>query len=271
VIVDSIQTVADPNLESSAGSVTQVRSVLQSIQVWAKENNKLVIVVGHVTKEGVVAGPKTLEHLVDVVTVLEGDPNHDIRLLRGTKNRFGPTNEIGVFSMNEKGLLAIDNPSQLFLEERLSGVPGSIVTATLEGSRPLLVEVQALVTKTYLTFPRRTASGIDPKRLDLIIAILENRVGLKLYDQDIFINVVGGIRLTEPAVDLAIAISIASALWKIVVPADWCAYGEIGLGGELRSVKGLELRNRETKRLGYKPIPKLKTLAQAVDLLKKSF
>jgi DNA repair protein RadA/Sms len=268
VVVDSIQTIADLSLPAPAGSVTQVRSVLQSIQIWAKENNKLIIVVGHVTKDGVVAGPKTLEHLVDVVTVLEGDPNHDIRLLRGTKNRFGPTNEIGVFSMDKNGLQAIDNPSKLFLEERLSGVPGSIVTVTLEGSRPLLVEIQALVTKSYLSFPRRTSSGIDSKRLDLIIAILENRTGIKLYTQDIFVNVVGGIKVTEPAVDLAIALSIVSALLNITIPQDWCVFGEIGLAGELRKVKGFEARVKESKRLGYKTIDNIKTISQAIAKLK---
>lgn len=269
MVVDSIQTVADPDIPAPAGSISQVRSVLQSIQIWAKENSRIVIVVGHVTKEGVVAGPKTLEHLVDVVTVLEGDPNYDIRLLRGSKNRFGPTNEVGVFSMEAKGLLPVTNPSKLFLQERLASTPGSVVAVTLEGTRPFLIEVQALVTKSFLTFPRRTASGIDSKRLDLIIAILENRANLKLYNQDIFVNVVGGMKIIEPAVDVAIALSITSAFWNIPTPENWCMYGEIGLGGEIRSVKSDQIRFKEAKRLGFDPIPKMRTILECINLLKK--
>jgi DNA repair protein RadA/Sms len=268
LVVDSIQAIADSEIPSSAGSVTQVRSVLQAIQMWAKENKKIVIVVGHVTKDGSLAGPKTLEHLVDVVTVLEGDPNHDIRLLRGTKNRFGSTNEVGVFSMSNQGLAPVDNPSKLFLNERLPNATGSVVTATIEGSRPFLVEVQALTAKSFLAFPRRTVSGVDSRRLDLIIAILERRANIKLYDQDVFVNIVGGMKIIEPAIDLAIAMAIVSAVWQIPIPNDWVVFGEVGLSGEIRNVKGSEIRAKEATRLGYRPIPIKKTVSEALSVLK---
>lgn len=253
-IIDSIQTMTSDLIPSEAGTVGQVRTVTLALMEYAKQSGCPFIIIGHVTKEGTVAGPKTLEHLVDAVLALEGDSQHAYRLLRSTKNRFGSTNEVGVFSMEAKGLVEVPNPSALFLEERPESASGSVVTATVEGSRAWLVEVQALVNPTVFGLPRRTASGIDFNRLQLILAVLGRRLGFKLGALDVFVNVVGGFKLTEPAADLAIAAAVASAVKNHPVEPKTVLIGEVGLAGELRSVPNLDLRVNEALRLGFTKI-----------------
>jgi len=252
VIIDSIQTTHTEDLTSAAGNVSQVRECAARFQRWAKQHGVPVFLVGHVTKEGTIAGPKVLEHIVDTVLYLEGDPFHAYRLLRCVKNRFGATSEIGVFEMREQGLLEVKNPSEVFLAERMVNVPGSTVAITIEGTRPLLVEVQALASPTSFGNPRRTVNGLDFNRLLLITAVLARRVGLRLAEQDIFANVVGGLQIEEPAVDLAIAVALASSLKDRPVPADLALVGEVGLSGEVRSVSHLEIRLKEAARLGFR-------------------
>ena len=251
VIVDSIQTVSVDELNSSAGSVSQVRECTTRLMRWAKAQAVPVFLVGHVTKEGTVAGPRVLEHMVDGVLYLEGDRHHHYRILRGAKNRFGSTNEVGVFQMEEEGLREVPNPSAAFLEERLADAAGSTVAVTLEGTRPILVEVQALTSPTAFGVPRRMATGIDLNRLHLLTAVLSKRVGLPLGQQDVYLNVVGGLRVTEPAIDLAAAVAIASSLQELPVEPRTVLVGEIGLSGELRSVSDLERRLREARSLGF--------------------
>jgi len=251
VVVDSIQTTRADGVESAPGSVTQVRVCAAELAGHAKARNVPVFLVGHVTKSGDIAGPRALEHMVDVVLYLEGERYHSHRLLRGVKNRFGSTNEVGVFEMRPDGLVEVANPSAAFLAERLPGVPGSAVTVTVEGTRPLLVEVQALVSPSGGQLPRRTANGIDPARLLLLVAVLSKRLGLRLGDQDVFVNVVGGLRVTEPAIDLAVASAIASSANGKPVPEDLVIFGEIGLSGELRSVGHVERRLAESAKLGF--------------------
>lgn len=252
VVVDSIQSVYLEELESSAGSIGQVRECAAALLRMAKSRNIPMFIVGHVTKEGAIAGPRVLEHMVDTVLYLEGDKFYSYRLLRSVKNRFGSTNEVGVFEMQEQGLVEITNPSQAFLSERLAASPGSVVAVTMEGTRPLLVEIQALTTTTSFGLPRRTANGIDFNRMLLLTAVLSKRVGLKLASQDIFVNVVGGLRISEPAVDLAIAGAIASSYRNIPIPDDCVMLGEVGLSGELRSVSHGEKRLNEAAKLGFK-------------------
>lgn len=264
VVIDSVQTLYDPELPSTPGSIVQVRECALRIQQTAKQINVPTILVGHVTKEGGVAGPRTLEHLVDVVLYLEGERHHSARLLRTVKNRFGPTDEIGVFAMQTQGLIAVDNPSQFFLAERQIGATGSVVGVTLEGTRPLLVEIQALTTTTSFGYPKRTASGFDLNRLNLLLAVLHKRAAVDLSNHDVYINVVGGLQLREPAIDLAVALSLVSAARDQPVPADLAAYGEIGLSGELRSVNQAAARQGEAKRLGFPRIIQAKTLVEAV-------
>jgi DNA repair protein RadA/Sms len=251
VIVDSIQTVSVEELTSSTGSVTQVRESAARLTRWAKAQQTPVFIVGHVTKEGTVAGPRVLEHMVDAVLYLEGDRHHHYRILRGAKNRFGSTNEVGVFEMRESGLREVSNPSEAFLEERLPDAAGSVVAITLEGTRPILVEVQALTSPAGYGQPRRMATGIDLNRLYLLAAVLSKRVGLPLGQQDIYLNVVGGLRVSEPAIDLAAAVAIASSLQESPVEARTAVVGEVGLSGELRSVSQLERRLREAHSLGF--------------------
>jgi DNA repair protein RadA/Sms len=251
VIVDSIQTTTSAQLPAEAGTIAQVRTVTNALLDFAKKGTTSVIIIGHVTKEGQVAGPKTLEHLVDTVLYLEGDHQHQYRLLRATKNRFGSTNEIGVFAMEGRGLVEVANPSALFLAERQAG-SGSVVTASVEGSRAWLVEVQALVNPTAFGLPRRTGSGVDAQRLQLLIAVLSRRVGFSLGNQDVFVNVVGGFRLTEPAADLAIAAAVASSFRDVKLDSETALVGEVGLGGELRSVPFLDRRVAEVSKLGFK-------------------
>jgi DNA repair protein RadA/Sms len=251
VVVDSIQTMYLDAVESSAGSVTQVRECAARLARLAKAEHVPVFLVGHVTKTGDIAGPRVLEHMVDVVLYLEGDRFHTYRLLRCVKNRFGATNEVGVFEMRSEGMAEVTNPSAAFLAERLPGVPGSAVTVTMEGTRPLLVEIQALVGASGAQVPRRTSNGIDFNRLLLLIAVLSRRLGLPLGNQDVFVNVVGGLKVSEPAVDLAVAVAIASSARGIALPDDLVIVGEIGLSGELRSVGQIERRLSEAAKLGY--------------------
>ncbi len=252
LIVDSIQTVYLPELESSAGSVSQVRESASRLRELAKTTGLAVFVIGHVTKEGVIAGPRVLEHIVDTVLYLEGDFFQSFRLLRSVKNRFGATSEVGVFEMREGGMVEVPNPSEAFLAERLVNTPGSAIAVTMEGTRPLLVEVQGLTSHTSLNNPRRTPNGIDMNRLLLITAVLTRRLGLHLAEQDVFVNVIGGLRIGEPAADLAIAAAIASSQRDFPVKADTVLIGEVGLSGELRWVSQMEARLREAAKLGFK-------------------
>lgn len=251
-IVDSIQSVFLPELETSSGSVTQVRECTLRLMRWAKQSQTPVFITGHVTKDGAIAGPRVLEHIVDSVLYFEGEPFSSYRLLRAVKNRFGSTNEVGIFEMKEKGLAEVDNPSQLFLSQRQGDSIGSVVTATLEGSRPLLVVVQALTSLTSFGFPRRTVNGLDFGRLLLVTAVLNRRLGLKLSNQDIIVNVTGGIKVEEPAADMAIALAVSSSFKDQPVDPAMAAIGEVGLSGEIRSVPQLERRLTEAARLGFK-------------------
>lgn len=251
VVIDSIQTVFLEELTSAAGSVSQVREGALRLLRLAKELGIPMFLVGHVTKEGSIAGPRVLEHIVDAVLYLEGDRFHQYRLLRGVKNRFGSTNEVGIFEMTQQGMQEVANPSQAFIAERHAGTPGSTVTVVLEGSRPLLVEIQALTSHTGNAQPRRTVNGFDLNRLLMLVAVLSKRVGLPLFNQDIYVNVVGGLHITEPAADLAVALAIASAFRNQKLAPDLVLLGEIGLSGELRSVGQLERRLAEAARLGF--------------------
>ncbi len=251
LIVDSIQTVYVDEITSAAGSVSQVRECTARLMQWAKPRNVPVLIIGHVTKEGTIAGPRVLEHMVDAVLYLEGDRYHQYRILRGVKNRFGSTDEVGVFEMADVGLREVRNPSEAFLEERSGNAAGATVAVTMEGTRPILVEIQALTTSTAFGLPRRSANGLDSNRLQLLVAVLQKRVGLGLGGQDIYANVVGGLRIAEPAADLAVAIAVASSFKDRPVDPSTVAVGEIGLSGELRSVNQLDRRLNEAGRLGF--------------------
>lgn len=251
LVIDSIQTMHTEDLSSASGNVSQVRESASRFQRWAKQRGTPVFIVGHVTKQGSIAGPKVLEHIVDTVLYLEGDPFHAYRLLRSVKNRFGATSEVGVFEMQARGLIEVENPSEAFLAERMVNVPGSSVAVTIEGTRPLLVEVQALASPTSFGNPRRTVNGLDFNRLLLTVAVLTRRVGLPLGEQDIFANVVGGLQVEEPAVDLAVALALTSSLRDVPMPADLALVGEVGLSGEVRSVGQMEARLQEAARLGF--------------------
>lgn len=266
LVVDSIQTVYHPDFPSSPGSIVQVRESAMVLQQFAKTSHVAVVLVGHVTKEGTVAGPRMLEHLVDAVAYLEGDPYRNFRILRSVKNRFGATDEIGVFAMTDKGLVEIQNPSSLFLSERATA-PGSVVTCTTTGTRPFLVEVQALTTPTVFGYPKRSANGFDINRLNLLAAVLNERAGVKLSDQDIYVNVVGGVKLKEPAADLAVATAIASARSKQPLAKDLCVFGEVGLSGEIRKVSQTSAREQEAKRLGYMLVNQAKTVQELINQL----
>jgi len=269
-VVDSIQTVFSDDVQSAAGSVSQVREGAMRLLRVAKETNTPVFLVGHVTKEGTIAGPRVLEHIVDVVLYLEGDRFHQYRILRGVKNRFGSTDEVGVFEMTQLGLREVTNPSEVFLAERSTATPGSTVAVTMEGTRPILVEVQALTSHTQNPQPRRTANGFDPNRLTMLVAVLSKRVGIPLFDQDIYVNVVGGLRIGEPAADLAVATAIASSFRNRRVDPALALVGEIGLSGELRSVSQIERRLGEAAKLGFAralyPSPTRKPAVEGVRL-----
>ncbi len=250
VLVDSVQTMTVNGVLSAAGSISQITASTQLLMNAAKQANTCLIIVGHVTKEGLIAGPKVLEHLVDVVLQLEGEAMAGFKLIRATKNRFGSTNEAAIFEMTETGLMPVDNPSAALLEER-QVTDGSVVLATLEGTRPLLVEVQALVNRTSYGYPKRAASGIDLNRLNLLVAMLERRTKLRLSDQDIYVNIVGGIRLQDPASDLAVCLAIGSAAKGLKLKANAVVFGEVGLSGEVRRVPFIEKRLNEAKKLGF--------------------
>jgi DNA repair protein RadA/Sms len=251
LVIDSIQTTYTNDLSSMAGNVSQVRECAARLQRLAKSTGVTVFVVGHVTKEGNIAGPRVLEHIVDTVLYLEGDAFQTFRLLRSIKNRFGATSEVGVFEMRGAGMVEVPNPSEVFLAERAVNAPGSVIAVTMEGTRPLLTEIQALATVTSFTNPRRTANGVDFNRLLLVTAVLTRRVGFRLAEQDVFVNVIGGLRIDEPAVDLPIALAIASSVRDIPLPADMAVVGEIGLSGELRAVGQLPARLNEAAKLGF--------------------
>jgi len=251
-IVDSIQTLTTADLTGTAGSVGQVRECASRLTTCAKRLGIPMFLVGHVTKEGAIAGPRVLEHVVDTVLWFEGERSQSLRLVRAIKNRFGPTDEVGVFEMTEVGLMGVDNPSQLLLAERVKNVPGSVVSVVLEGKRPILAEIQALTTSSQLAVPRRVATGIDFARMQMLVAVLMRRAGLHLEGEDIFVNVTGGIKLADRGVDLAICLAIASAFLNKSLPAEVAAVGEVGLLGEVRKVQGLDKRVKEAKRLGYR-------------------
>ena len=250
--VDSIQTVYTSQLESAPGSVSQVRHCADRLIQEGKKKGRPTFLVGHVTKEGAIAGPKVLEHMVDTVLYFEGDRGHAFRILRATKNRYGSTNEIGVFEMKDSGLQEVANPSELLLAERPLDTPGSTVTAAMEGTRPILVEVQALTSPSSLAVPRRTSMGIDQNRLALLVAVLEKKVGLSMLHQDIFVNAVGGVRIDEPAVDLSIATAVASSFLDKTVDPHTVLLGEIGLTGEVRAVSRTDIRVKEAAKLGFR-------------------
>lgn len=252
LILDSVQTTYLPGLDTSAGSVTQVRETASRLRELAKSSGLAVFLIGHVTKEGAIAGPRILEHIVDTVLYLEGDRFQSYRLLRSVKNRFGATSEVGVFEMRERGMVEIANPSEAFLAERMINAPGSAIAVTMEGTRPLLVEIQGLTSPTSFGNPRRTPNGVDFNRLLLTAAVLTRRVGLRLGEQDIFVNVIGGLQIEEPAADLAMAVAIASSMRNAPVRAETVLIGEIGLSGELRMVGQMPARLREAAKLGFK-------------------
>lgn len=252
LVVDSIQTVALGSAGPGSGSATQLRESASLLLELAKRSGVTVLVIGHVTKEGVIAGPRVLEHLVDTVLYLEGDRSHPVRLLRTVKNRFGPTRELGIFEMDSAGLREVDNASAYFLEGRKARLPGSVVVAAWEGSRPLLVELQALVSPTPFPNPRRVAQGVGASRLTILAAVLERRFGLALSGSDIYVNVVGGVDLDEPALDLGISLAVAGSLWDRALPPDLVVFGEVGLGGEVRRVPAWPERLTEAARHGFK-------------------
>ena len=254
VVIDSIQTMSIPDHTGVAGSVSQVREATATLMRIAKSNRIAIFIVGHVTKEGNIAGPRMLEHMVDTVLYFEGEKHNRFRILRAVKNRFGSTNELGVFEMLDVGLKEVGNPSQLFLEERIPGATGSTVVAALEGTRTILAEVQSLMTPTVYGTAKRTASGIDYQRISLLLAVMEKHCGLLVQNQDAFFKITGGIKLDEPAIDLAIAMSIASSYWNKPTQVDDCYIGEIGLTGEIRRVSQIKERLKETAKLGFKRV-----------------
>ena len=252
IIIDSIQTMYSEQLQAAAGSVSQVREITARIMQMCKRKNITTILIGHVTKDGNIAGPRVLEHMVDTVLYLEGERYFSYRILRGVKNRFGSTNEVGLFEMREEGLCEIENPSEILISERDGNPSGSVIVARLEGTRPMLVEIQALLAPTAFGMPRRTGIGVDYNRMALLMAVLENRAGLHISNYDAYINVVSGIKIDEPAVDLGIALAIASNFKNVPLPKDLVVVGEIGLTGEIRSVNSLEKRVKEAEKMGFK-------------------
>lgn len=251
LIIDSIQTIMSPDISSVQGSVSQVREVTNELMQIAKTNNIATFIVGHMTKEGTLAGPRTLEHMVDTVLYFEGERQHTFRILRAVKNRFGSTNEIGIFEMQSQGLVEVLNPSEVFLEERLDGATGSAIVVTMEGTRPILAEVQALVTPTMFGNAKRTTTGLDFNRASLIMAVLEKRAGLLLQNQDAYLKSAGGVKLDEPAIDLAVAVALASSYKDKPTNPQECFIGEIGLTGEIRRVNRIEQRINEVAKLGF--------------------
>jgi DNA repair protein RadA/Sms len=274
VVVDSIQTIFSSELDSLPGSTSQIRECGQQLLQLTKQLNIAVIIIGHVTKEGIIAGPKMLEHMVDTVLYLEGDERHDHRILRSAKNRFGTTNELGIFQMKTNGLVQVDNPSELFLAERQNDITGSTIFPSLEGSRPILVEVQALVSNANFGTPQRNVNGFDFKRLAMLLAVLEKRLGTNMGTKDVFVNLVGGLKVDDPAADLAVITAVASAARDQLLSNSVVLIGEIGLGGEVRSVSRLETRINEAKSLGFKtviaPAANVKRISKHVKRIKVS-
>jgi DNA repair protein RadA/Sms len=252
VVVDSIQTIYSSELPSTPGSISQVREASSRLLYLAKHLSIPIFLVGHVTKEGFIAGPKVLEHMVDTVLYIEGEANYAFRILRAVKNRFGSTNEIGVFEMKESGLVEVPSPSEFFLSGRTQPTSGSVVMASVEGSRPILVELQALVVSTPFGIPRRTAQGVDANRVSLLVAVMEKRLGIRLINHDIFLNIAGGVKVEEPGVDLGVIASVASSFRDKLIDPEMVVFGEVGLGGEVRGVSQAEVRVREAARLGFK-------------------
>ena len=250
-VIDSIQTMYRPEMGSAPGSVSQVRESASLLMRYAKTEGCAIFLVGHVTKEGSLAGPRVLEHMVDVVLYFEGDHQHEYRLLRAVKNRFGSVNELGIFEMTGTGMRAVQNASETLLSQRAKGASGSCVFCGMEGSRPMLVDIQALVTQSFLAAPRRTVDGMDSSRVMLLLAVMEKRARLKMYNRDAYINVAGGLSLNEPAADLAFCMAVASSYVDRPVPADWAVMGEVGLAGEVRAISQLERRVTECQRLGF--------------------
>ncbi len=262
IIIDSIQTMSHPDFENAPGTVTQIRECTVRLMQTAKSTGCSVFIVGHVTKEGYIAGPKVLEHIVDTVLQFEGEKNYSYRILRGQKNRFGSTNEIGIFEMHEEGLVEVKNPSEIFLNERADNITGSTITSSMEGTRPILLEVQALVTPSHYGNPQRVATGFDYRRLSILLAVLEKRSKLRLSSANVFLNMAGGIKIDEPAVDLAVCCAIASSLMDKPANNKTVLIGEVGLGGEIRGVGHLDKRIQEAEKLGFKKvlIPKISKL-----------
>ena len=252
VVVDSIQTIYSTDLPSTPGSIGQVREASSRLLYLAKHLGIPIFLIGHVTKEGFIAGPKVLEHMVDTVLYIEGEANQAFRILRAVKNRFGPTNEIGVFEMKDSGLVEVANPSEYFLSERVQHASGSVVMPCIEGSRPILIELQALVVPTHFGAPRRTAQGVDASRVSLMAAVMEKRLGLQMLSHDIFVNIAGGMKVEEPGVDLGIIASIASSFRDKLIDPETVVFGEVGLGGEVRGISQPEVRVKESNRLGFK-------------------
>jgi len=252
VVVDSIQTIYSSDLPSTPGSITQVREASSRLLYLAKHLSIPIFLVGHVTKEGFIAGPKVLEHMVDTVLYIEGEANHAFRILRAVKNRFGSTNEIGVFEMKDSGLVEVLSPSEFFLSERTQPAPGSVVMPSMEGTRPILIELQALVVPTHFGAPRRTAQGVDANRVSLLVAVMEKRLGIHLLNQDIFLNIAGGMKVEEPGIDLGVIASIASSFRDQMIDPELVVFGEVGLGGEVRGISQSEVRVKEASRLGFK-------------------
>jgi DNA repair protein RadA/Sms len=251
LVIDSIQTMFSPDVSSAPGSVSQVREATMKLMLMAKQTGIPTFLIGHVTKDGAIAGPRIMEHMVDTVLYFEGDQNHEFRILRAVKNRFGSTNEIGVFEMKENGLAEVKNPSATFLAERAANAPGSVVTACIEGTRPILVEIQALISSAGFGTPRRTVLGLDYNRVSLLVAVMEKKLGLNLAGHDIFMNVTGGVRVSEPAVDLGIVSAVASSFLDRPIPEAMMAIGEVGLSGEVRGVSHLEARISEVEKMGF--------------------
>ncbi|MEG8947590.1 DNA repair protein RadA [Rosettibacter firmus] len=254
VIIDSIQTIYKPDLENTAGTITQIRECTAELMQLAKKKKCAIVIVGHITKDGMIAGPKILEHIVDVVLQFEGERSYSYRILRSNKNRFGSTNEIGIFEMHEDGLYEVTNPSEIFLSEREKEISGSVITSSMEGTRPILLEVQALITPSVYGNPQRVATGFDYRRLSILLAVLEKRANLKLSSQNVFLNIAGGIKIDEPAVDLAVCCAIASSYTNRLAKSNLVVIGEVGLGGEVRSVSNIEKRIQEAAKLGFKGV-----------------
>ncbi|MFY0687861.1 MAG: DNA repair protein RadA [Cyclobacteriaceae bacterium] len=279
VVIDSIQTVHSPLLDAAPGSISQVKECTGQLMRYAKESGVPVFLIGHINKEGSIAGPKVLEHMVDTVLQFEGDRNHFYRILRTTKNRFGSTDELGIYQMNEAGLREVSNPSEVLLSEETSERPGVAIGATLEGNRPLLIEVQALVSPATYGTPQRSSTGFDVKRLHMLLAVLEKRLGLKLGTQDVFLNITGGIRISDPSLDLAVCAAVFSSYHDVIISTDTCFVGEVGLGGEIRKVSRSETRIKEADKLGFKSLiiagkpekGKTKIAVQIVDSLRSAF